>query len=207
MQLDHVLIAVTDLSAAARRIESRHGLASVDGGRHPGRGTANRIVPLGESYLELIAVVDEAEASGNVSGRWVKAGASQSGSPIGWVVRTNELDAVARRLGVEVTAGSRMTPEGRLLRWRSAGVEQAAREPSLPFFIQWDKGVAHPGSAEVAHRVAPSRISRLELRGDAARLDAWLGPHSLPVEVSPGPPRVSAVVVATASGEVVFGRE
>ena len=56
MELDHVLIAVADLAAAAREIEARHGLASIDGGRHPAWGTANRIVPLGDSYLELVAL-------------------------------------------------------------------------------------------------------------------------------------------------------
>ena len=73
LELDHVLIAVADLAAAARELEVRHGLASVEGGRHPGWGTANRIVPLGDTYLELIAVVDEAEAAESPFGRWVAA--------------------------------------------------------------------------------------------------------------------------------------
>ena len=51
---------MSDLAAAAREIEARHGLASIEGGRHPGWGTANRIVPLGSSYLELVAVIDDA---------------------------------------------------------------------------------------------------------------------------------------------------
>ena len=34
MELDHVLIACTDLEAAAREVETRVGLASVEGGRH-----------------------------------------------------------------------------------------------------------------------------------------------------------------------------
>src|SRR5207253_9345067 len=54
VELDHVLIAVDDLAAAARELEARHGLASIRGGRHPGWGTANRIVPLGQTYLELV---------------------------------------------------------------------------------------------------------------------------------------------------------
>src|SRR5438132_3854521 len=71
LDLDHVLIAVADLASAGREIETRHGLASVEGGRHPGWGTANRIVPLGEAYLELIAVSDEAEAAQSPFGSWV----------------------------------------------------------------------------------------------------------------------------------------
>src|SRR3954453_3346382 len=63
VQLDHALIAVHDLVPAARELQARHGLASLEGGRHPGWGTANRIVPLGETYLELVAIVDEDEAA------------------------------------------------------------------------------------------------------------------------------------------------
>src|SRR5687768_15600144 len=47
-ELDHVLVAVTDLAAAARTIEAEYGLMAEEGGRHPGWGTANRIVPLGD---------------------------------------------------------------------------------------------------------------------------------------------------------------
>jgi hypothetical protein len=36
VELDHVLVAVTDLAAAAREIDARFGLASVEGGRLPG---------------------------------------------------------------------------------------------------------------------------------------------------------------------------
>jgi Glyoxalase-like domain len=58
LELDHVLIAVANLNGAARDLESRHGLASVEGGRHAGWGTATRIVPLGETYLEVIWALD-----------------------------------------------------------------------------------------------------------------------------------------------------
>jgi len=63
LELDHVLLAVADLEAAGREIEAWYGLTSIEGGRHPGWGTANRIVPLGETYLELITVVDESRGS------------------------------------------------------------------------------------------------------------------------------------------------
>jgi hypothetical protein len=43
-------------------MEGRYGLASIEGGRHPGWGTANRIIPLGDAYIELVTVVDDEEA-------------------------------------------------------------------------------------------------------------------------------------------------
>jgi glyoxalase-like protein len=205
VELDHVLIAVTDLAAAAQELEARSGLASVAGGRHPAWGTANRIVPLGGSYLELIAVVDPA-AAGSVVGRWVAGGASRPGRPLGWAVRTDDLDQVARRLGLPVQAGSRVTPTGEVLRWRSAGIDRAAAEPSLPFFIQWAAGTRLPGQAAIADPAAPAAISML-LRGDPGRLAAWLGHHALPIVVRAGSPAVAAVVLATATGDLVLSAE
>lgn len=131
--IDHVAIAVADVAGAAREMETRYGLASLEGGRHPGWGTANRIVPLGDTYLELVSVIDEAEARESVFGRWVASGASERGHAIGWAVRTDEIDAVARRLGVTVRAGSRAMPGGELLQWRSTGMEEAAAGRIAPF--------------------------------------------------------------------------
>jgi glyoxalase-like protein len=143
MELDHVLIAVDDLDAAAQEVERRHGLVSVEGGRHQGLGTANRIVPLGETYLELVAVVDEAEAAESGFGSWVAGGALPR--LLGWCVRTDELDEVAGRLKLTITDGARARPEGTMLRWRIAGLERSAEEPSLPFFIEWGAGTPYPG--------------------------------------------------------------
>jgi len=174
------LIAAADLESAAP------GLESVEGGRHPGWGTANRIIPLGDTYIELVTVVDEAEAANSVFGRWV-AGAPDG--PLGWAVRTDRLDEVADRLGLTVTDGSRIGRDGRRIQWRLAGVERAAAEPCLPFFIQWAPGTTLPGHGH------DGWIDGLELVGDDARLHDWLGDHHLPITVRAGPPAVAAIDV------------
>ena len=197
-----MLLAVSDLSVAAQEIEARHGLVALEGGRHPGWGTANRIVPLGASYLELVAVVDESEAAQSAFGRWVAGAHPRSAEPLGWAVRTDRLDAVARRLGLTVAAGSRTAQDGRVARWRLAGVEQAAAEPFLPFFIEWADGVSLPGSAPAAHRAGAVRLASLRLAGDAARLTGWLGDRRLPITVRPGAPAVTAVLLAGEAGEI-----
>jgi hypothetical protein len=136
-ELDHVLVAVTDLAEASRAIEADHGLTTREGGRHPRWGTANRIVPLGDAYLELVTVVDATVASRSPFGRWVSE--SQSDHPlclVGWAVRTQALDDVSSRLGLTIEAGSRTGRDGELVEWRLAGVEEAADDPALPFFIE-----------------------------------------------------------------------
>jgi hypothetical protein len=201
VELDHVLIAVADLRAASRTLEERHGLASVEGGRHAGWGTANRIVPLGDAYVELITVVDEAEAAGSAFGRWVAAGTrSRAGQPLGWVARTTRLDEVADRLGLTVSSGSRPGRDGSVLRWRLAGVEEAAAEPALPFFVEWGEGTPLPGRAEVAHRAGAVRLERLDLSGDVERVTDRLGTEGMPISVTAGPPAVKGIVLASEQG-------
>jgi hypothetical protein len=201
LELDHVLIAVADLATAARELDARYGLASVEGGRHPDWGTANCIVPLGDAYLELITIVDAARAAESVVGRWVATKQPGLGSPLGWSVRTEELDDIARTRGLTVAAGSRLASDGRSMRWRMSGLEQAAAEPSLPFFIQWNRGTRPPGSADAAHRAGPVRLARLELAGDAGRVAGWLGRHRLPIAVRAGVPAVTSIILTGAAGE------
>jgi Glyoxalase-like domain len=194
VELDHVLIAVADLQAAARTLQTRDGLASVEGGRHAGWGTANRIVPLGDAYIELITVVDEAEAAGSAFGRWVAAGLrSDPGRALGWVARTDRLDEVAGRFGLVVSEGSRPGRDGRLLHWRLAGVEEAAAEPALPFFVGWGEGTPLPGRAEAKHPAGEVRLECLELSGNEERVSAWLGTEDLPIAVNTGPPAVTGI--------------
>jgi hypothetical protein len=161
-------------------------------------------VPLGSAYLELVAVVDQAEAAQSPFGRWVAHASSSVATPLGWAVRTERLDEVARRLGLDVAAGSRERG-GHALHWRLAGIEQAAAEPSLPFFIEWERGTRLPGRTPAAHRAVGVTIAELQLAGDAGRIAAWLGGQRLPIVVDPGPPGVTSVVLAGAAGEIVLG--
>jgi len=184
IELDHVLVAVDDLAAGAQRFEERFHLSSYEGGRHPGWGTANRIVPLAGAYIELIAVVDEAEARRSEFGRWVL---SRRG-PLGWAVRA-DIDMIAQRLELPVGEGSRQTADGQTLRWRFAGVERAMAAPCFPFFIEWAPGTALPGHGGTA------RLTRLDLRGDAKRLANWLCEHDVPIAITPGAPAVAGFSV------------
>ena len=193
LTIDHVILPVADLAVAAAEIETRYGLASIEGGSHPAWGTANRIVPLGDAYVELVTVIDPEAAAQAAFGRWV-AGATP-GRPLGWAVRTNAIEDVARSLGLPVTLGQRAAPGRELITWRSAGVDVAARESGLPFFIQWGDSVGLPGATSVRHPRGPARVNRLVLTEDPARLAHWLGVHDLPLSVRAGPSGLSAVVL------------
>lgn len=203
LELDHVLIAVSDLADGARVLDERYGLASIEGGHHPSWGTANRIIPAGDAYLELVAVVDDERARASAFGRWVATAGRRLIQPLGWAVRSTSIDDVAERLHLDVARGSRAAPDGRILEWQTAGVERAASDPALPFFIEWGHDTPHPSEVPQAQSSGMVEIRALELRGDAAELSTWLGDHSLPVLIRPGPSAVTGVVLRRAAGREI----
>jgi len=176
----------------------------VAGGTHPGWGTANRIVPLGDAYVELVAVVDRAEAAASGFGRSILRGARAGDAWVTLAVSTEDLDETAARLGLEVVPGRRERPDGSQIRWRSAGLEDPRREPWMPFFLQWDAPAElHPGRMRAGHGLRVDGIARVDLGGDEARLRAWCD-GQLPIRVTEGPPGIRAVALATADGELVI---
>jgi Glyoxalase-like domain len=102
------------------------------------------------------------------------------------------------RLGLELSAGSRTTPGGDVLRWRLAGLAQTAAEPCLPFFIEWAEGTPFPGRA-ARHQ----ELFSVELAGSPERIADWLGDHQLPTSVAPGAPAVRSIVLTSSTGEEV----
>ena len=137
-----------------RAFESRYGLAAVAGGRHPGVGTANAIVPLGGAqYLELIAVVDEAEVQRDPLRRRL-LDLVRDGQTFGtWVLRAETLDNLDEVVPIgAVVDGSRARPDGTQLTWRSAYPRDMLSGTGLPFFITW-ASAEHPGDGPVRRRV------------------------------------------------------
>jgi hypothetical protein len=204
-RVDHVLFAVRDFAEMASRLSAQFGLGAVEGGRHTGWGTANWIVPLGTSYLELIGVVDASVARGDPFGRRAQQVIADGGGPFAWCVTPADFDGTVARLGLEAGSGSRQRPDGAIVSWRMAGLEVALADPSRPFFLDWQVAPQdHPGRAAAAHRVQPDGIAWVEVQGDEAAIRAWLGDDDLPVRIRPGPPAVLAVGIATREGEIVL---
>ena len=156
--VDHVIRAVEDLDRAAHRFLTDHGLASVDGGRHPGHGTANRIIPLGPDYIELIAVVDHAEAAGSPLGRRVAAGS-------GWIGHALRVPRLADVVAADeaTTTMRRVRPDGVELSWTIARLDDFAAGHG-PFLIEWHvPDELLPGSTPVHHVIEPLGLGPLEM--------------------------------------------
>jgi Glyoxalase-like domain len=144
--LDHILLGCNDLDLGIAFVEEHTGIHAAFGGVHPGRGTQNALLSLGERrYLEVIAP-DPKQA--HVQQYSV---VSQLKQPrlIGWAAHRNDLDQFAeqlRRQGIEFEGpqpGSRQRPDGKLLRWRALRLKDDHRG-LLPFFIEWSTDSVHP---------------------------------------------------------------
>jgi catechol 2,3-dioxygenase-like lactoylglutathione lyase family enzyme len=205
LRLDHVVYAVPDLDEAAVRFRREFGLDSTEGGRHQRWGTANRIVPLGDQYVELVAAVDEPMAAETAFGWGVLERAASGGGWFTIAAVADDLDAVATRLGLEVGSGSRARPDGETVRWRMAGLDDPRRETWMPFFLTWDVSDAlHPGRARAGHAVRATGLGRVEVGGDAERLRTWLGGDELPIRVTDDEPGIHRVAISTTDGELVI---
>jgi hypothetical protein len=205
MRLDHAGYAVRDLDDAAMRFREEFGLDSVEGGRHVGLGTANRIIPLGANYIELIGVVDQREAEANAFGRSVIARTADRDGWLLMVASCGDVEAEAARLELQVQPGARTRPDGSEVRWRMAGIDDPRREPWMPFFITWDiPEERYPGRQRAGHGVQPLGLSWVEVGGDEDRLADWLGGAELPIHLTDGAPGIRRVAIATSEGELVI---
>ncbi|MFN2543674.1 MAG: VOC family protein [Actinomycetota bacterium] len=204
LRVDHALIGAVDLERAARDLLEEHGLASVEGGRHMGLGTANRIVPLGAGYVELIAVVDPEEAMTNPFGSWIQERVSVGEGPIGVCLATDDIERESKRLDLEPLAMSRTRPDGTELRWRLAGLAEAISR-GLPFFIQWDIAPElHPGRTPASHRVAVEGIAWVELAGDEGTIRSWVGEPLREIRITDGAPAVRSIAIRADGREIVL---
>lgn len=157
VSIDHVIVAVADLAAAAAELEAMLGLEVGQGGHHPALGTRNRLAWWGDSYLELVTVEDERAAAASWFGAAVLAAlVGGEAAPVGLALASDDLvaDADALALG-EVTEGQRTRPDGRVVRWRVARPRSFGLGPgSWPtaFLIEHDRTAAEWTDGERAAR-------------------------------------------------------
>jgi hypothetical protein len=154
--------------------------------------------------------VDLEEAERSEFGRAVRRALTEDRPLVGWVLATDDIDAVAKRLDLEVEEKSRETEDGSKLSWRLAGLERASKTGALPFFVQWDvPPEQHPGAADARHEADPRGIAWVEVRADKPDdVREWLGEdeNELPVRITDGDPALAAAAIETDGSEIVFGR-
>ncbi|MCP3970189.1 MAG: VOC family protein [Rhodobacteraceae bacterium] len=166
LDLDHIVISAERLDDGVAFVGQTLGLRMAPGGKHPAMGTHNRLIGLGQTYLEVIAI--DPDAPPPAHRRWFGLDAFR-GAPrlTNWVARTTDLDA-ALALAPKGT-GTPMRLSRGDLHWTIA-VSQDGTLPydgAFPGLIDWgdaqhpaarlpDAGarletlqVAHPSGAEL----------------------------------------------------------
>jgi len=145
-------MGVSDLKTGLEWFRQKTGVLPELGGIHPGLSTRNALVSLGgRQYLEILA--PDPQQAGNE--RTAELLMLDSPKLVLWASATSEIDtladnAKAAKLAVAGPAdGSRMRPDGKLLKWRLLNVARDADKDIvyfnvIPFFIQWDKESLHP---------------------------------------------------------------
>src|SRR5437879_6107227 len=146
--LDHILLGCNDLQRGIDFVEKHTGVRAAFGGVHPGRGTQNALISLGERrYLEIIASDPAQPGVKNP----IASGLHSLTEPhlIGWAAHPGTITEFAKKLrgaGITIegpTPGSRKRPDGKLLKWQIVSLAETASR-LMPFFIEWSQDSVHP---------------------------------------------------------------
>lgn len=195
-RIDHVIVAGRDLDQLEATF-TRLGFYVVGGGQHPHLGTRNRIILLGEGYIELLAIGDEQAVSPAVRQRIMTAP--------GWIGFALQSPAITveattmRERGADARGpkpGRLVAPSGSVRSWHTVTVGGddlfSVAEP-IPFLIQHDSGgeqhqrelagadaiAPHPNGAQRLHSV----VVAVENLADAA--GAYAEAYGLSPSVEP----------------------
>jgi hypothetical protein len=149
--IDHLVYATTDIDGTVEELAGRLGVRAKAGGRHPGVGTRNALLGLGDgAYLEIIGIDRAADARPDGPRPF---GLDRLDTPrlAAWAASATGIEACvarAREAGYDpgpVQPMSRRRPDGVELHWRLT-YPSAEAVDLVPFLIEWGDGVAHPST-------------------------------------------------------------
>lgn len=154
LAIDHLLYATPDVDATVVELEEKFGVEFRAGGRHPGWGTRNRILPLGDDlYLEVIGP-DESQPE-TAGKRILDVDRLEGPSLRWWAVRPflmpltcGEFETAGYVPG-EVIQGRRELHGGGEVAWQMTDPHTRLVDGLLPLVIDWEDGAHHPGREKI----------------------------------------------------------
>lgn len=166
MRLDHLAVTATDLDEGCAVVEEALGVRLAPGGQHPNMATHNRLLGLGDVYLEVIA--PDPSLPRPAHPRWFRMDERSGTGLTNWICAVDDLDAA---LANSPPGTGIATPLSRgNYRWRFA-VPPDGRLPfddAHPALIQWE-GDLHPARALPDAGVRLVRLTVRHPRAEALR--------------------------------------
>lgn len=175
--IDHFIVVVHDPDGASAELEQAVGLRVGPGGRHEAYGSFNRLLWLGDSYVEILGISDPALAAS----AWFGPRALEvlEGSGAGYVGLSLASDDLAAEMVVlngqgsrlgSPEAGERRRPDGGVVRWKVATADRPDPELGHLFLIEHDRQSAEWTDDDRTRRATeehplggPARLARVEL--------------------------------------------
>jgi len=141
--LDHIIIAVEDLSIAIENYTKLLGFPPTWRGVHPGQGTENALFPLDNLYVELLASNGEGSGSDMIKSFLELNGEGLSGIALG----TSDIQAAKNKLvEKEIDVGNLISGEGKdedsreIRTWKNLFLPFSLTRGLFTFLIQHEEG-------------------------------------------------------------------
>jgi hypothetical protein len=186
LAFDHLAISAETLDAGVAWVEAALGTTLAGGGKHPHMATHNRLLGLGDLYLEVIAI--DPEAPQPAWPRWFDLDHFR-GPPrlTNWACRTDSLDTALA--ASPAGTGTPVALQRGDFRWRMAVPADGCLpfDEAFPALIEW-QGDLHPAHSlpdagirltrlEIAHPQAEALRHSLASQFRDPRVTLRLGPH------------------------------
>jgi hypothetical protein len=185
---DHIAVSASTLAEGVAHVEAALGVTLAGGGQHPHMATHNRLLNLGDLYLEVIAA-DPAQPR-PAWPRWFDLDRF-TGPPrlTNWVARCDDLDGEIALSPPGI--GTPVALQRGNFRWQMA-VPATGILPfdgAFPALIRWE-GTAHPAprlpdagvrlvALDITHPDATALTAALQTRITDARLRLHVGPRAM----------------------------
>lgn len=202
-KIDHLVYATPNLAAGVEQVEKLLGVKAVPGGQHPGAGTRNALIRLGElTYIEIIG--PDPDQTKPAQPRRFGIDEIHASRLVTWAAKSKDLEALvtnAKSKGIDlgqVQSGSRRRPDGVLLSWRLTVSPTLNADGIVPFFIDWG-ATSHPAAS------LPKGCVLIALRAehpDAKRVQAELTALGLNLRVDSGSEPAIIATIRTPHGDV-----
>lgn len=203
LRFDHLAVSASTLEDGVTAVENALGVALAPGGKHAHMGTHNRLLGLGDLYLEVIAIDPDAPAP--TWPRWFDLDRF-TGPPrlTNWVAACDDLDAELAQS--PAGTGKPVSLSRGDLRWTMAvpGDGCLPYDGCFPALISWH-GTLHPAALLPDAGV---RLDRLEItHPDAASLNLLLARRLADPRIAfdHGPQKSMRAMFSTPNGPRILG--